>query len=111
MLLDAPAEARERGPPPSLSQLCEDRLASLLDVDNATALLGLAHDRGCAALRRACLAFLQRAYNPLFQDAGADSPPLPLPARDADAWEAALPGLGGAGDALRRDVLRALYGV
>ena len=34
-----------------------------------------------------------------------------LPSRERDAWEAALPGLGGAGDALRRDVLRALYGV
>ena len=93
--------------------LAERRLAEHLDASNVAHLLAFAHDRGCAGLKRSCLEFLQRSYNPLFQDAGGDSVPLPLPRGDAAALEDALPGYGAAAatPSLARELRRALDGI
>ena len=111
-LLDAP-EGAERRPVASLASLAEVRLAEHLDASNVAHLLAFAHDRGCAGLKRSCLEFLQRSYNPLFQDAGGDSEPLPLPRGDAAALEDALPGYGAAAatPSLARELRRALDGI
>ena len=111
-LLDAP-EGAERRPVASLASLAERRLAEHLDASNVAHLLAFAHDRGCAGLKRSCLEFLQRSYNPLFQDAGGDSVPLPLPRGDAAALEDALPGYGAAAatPSLARELRRALDGI
>ncbi|KAK7242558.1 hypothetical protein SO694_00017452 [Aureococcus anophagefferens] len=109
-LLDAP-EGAERRPVASLASLAERRLASTSTRVDVAHLLAFAHDRGCAGLKRSCLEFRQRSYNPLFQDAGGDSA-APAPASgDAAALETRS-GYGAARDAvLARELRRALDGM
>ena len=107
------APRRRTATPRPLAELCEAALAPHLDGDNVLALLGVARDRGCETLRRACLGWIQERFNPIFRPRGAGASSLDDDALSLRNAAAKLPGYEAAVSepALARDLRRAISGL